>query len=102
MQKVIAILEKRRNPKSKLDDQFGSYGKYKACQLKGMPEQDSEYIHFKTQEIIYQVKFYDINHSFQTASSHFLGSWPTRFSTPKQTIQNIMFHIIFQEVLQTI
>ena len=74
MQKVIAILEKRRNPKSKLDDQFGSYGKYKVCQLKGMPEQDSEYIHFKTQEIIYQVKFYDINHSFQTASSHFLGS----------------------------
>ena len=67
-----------------------------------MPEQDSEYIHFKTQEIIYQVKFYDINHSFQTASSHFLGSWPARFSTPKQTIQNIMFHIIFQEVLQTI
>ena len=39
-----------------------------------MPEQDSEYIHFKTQEIIYQVKFYDTNHSFQTASSHFLGS----------------------------
>ena len=79
MQKVIGILEKRQNSESKLDYQFGSYGKYKAWQLKGMPEQDSEYIHFKTEEIMYQVKFYDINHSFQTASPHSPGSWPARF-----------------------
>ena len=42
-----------------------------ACQLRGMPEKDREYVQFKIQEIIYQVKSYGINHSFQTATPIF-------------------------------
>ena len=52
-----------------------------------MPEKDYEYVQFKIQEIIYQVKSYDIKHSFQTAIPHFPGSPPARFSTPNQTMQ---------------
>ena len=52
-----------------------------------MPEKDREYVQFKIQEIIYQVKSYGINHSFQTAIPHFPGSPPARFSTPNQTMQ---------------
>ena len=37
-----------------------------------MPEKDCEYVQFKIQEIIYQVKSYGINHSFQTAIPIFL------------------------------
>ena len=58
-----------------------------ACQLRGMPEKDREYVQFKIQEIIYQVKSYGINHSFQTATPHFSDSLSARFSTPNQTKQ---------------
>ena len=53
MQNVIATLEKRQNSESKSDPQFDNYGKYIACQLRGMPEKDHEYVQFKIQEIIY-------------------------------------------------
>ena len=87
MQKAIAILEKRQNSETKSDGQFDNYGKYIACTLRGMPEKDSEYVQFKIQEIIYQVKSYGINHSFQTAIPHFPGSTSPRFSTPNQSMQ---------------
>ena len=52
-----------------------------------MSEKDREYDQLKNQEIIYQVKSYGINHSFQRASPHFPSSSPARFSTPNQTKQ---------------
>ena len=87
MQKTITILEKRQNSETKSDDEFDNYGKYIACQLRGMPEKDREYVQFEIQGIIYQVKSCGINHLFQTAIPHFPGSPPARFSTPNQTMQ---------------
>ena len=73
-----------------------------------MPKRDSEYDRqFKIPEIIRQVKFYGITHSFQTVSPYFPGGPLARFSAPNQTMQTQQSleesqHTIFQEVLQTI
>ena len=87
MQKTITILQKRQNSETKSDNEFDNYGKYIACQIRGMPEKDREYVQFEIQEIIYQFKSCGINHLFQTAIPHFPGSPPARFSTPNQTMQ---------------
>ena len=87
MQKAITILEKRQNSETKSNDQFDNCRKYIACQLRGMPEKYRESVQINIQEIIYQVKSYGIIHTCQTATSHFLGSPPARFSTPSQTMQ---------------
>ena len=50
------ILEKRQNSKAKFNDQVDYYGRYIACQFRGMPGKGREYVQCKIQEFIYQVK----------------------------------------------
>ena len=52
-----------------------------------MPEKGREYVQFKIQEFIYQLKIQGINHLIQTATSHFPNSSAARFWTPNETVQ---------------
>ena len=79
MQKAIIVFEKRLNLENKSDDQFDNYGKCIVCQHRRMPEKDCVYVQLKIQEIIYRVRPYGINHSFQTASLHFPGTPLSKF-----------------------
>ena len=38
MQTAITILKKRKNSETKFNDQFDNYGKYIACQFRGMQD----------------------------------------------------------------
>ena len=38
MQKAITILKKRKNSETKFNDQFDNYGKYIACQFRGLQD----------------------------------------------------------------
>ena len=79
MQKAIIVFEKRLNLENKSDDEFDNYGKCIVCQHRRMPEKDCVYVQLKIQEIIYRLRPYGINHSFQTASLHFPGTLPSKF-----------------------
>ena len=87
IQKTVTIHEKRQNCETKSADQFDNYGKYIACQLIGIPEKDCEYVQYKIQKIIFQVKSCSINYSFQTANPIFPAVHLQDFSAPNQTIQ---------------
>ena len=53
-----------------------------------MPKRDRECDRqFKIPEIIRQVKFYGIIHSFQTVTPYFPGGPLARLSTPSQAMQ---------------
>ena len=63
----------------KFNDQVDNYGKCIACQSRGMPQKDSEFVQFKIQDFVYQVKSLGINHLIQTGTSHFPNSLAARF-----------------------
>ena len=76
LKKALTVLEKtgeKTQIKNKDEDEHDAFGRHIASQFRKMTEKEREFVHFKIQEVIFNIKFSGAQQMMQPSFKHLLA-----------------------------